>query len=236
LNAKSRVQAAEQGKEGAAAAIPISLGGPPLPSAPLGHRYGNIAAPVRIDVYLDFTCPFSKKMFLTLHDKLLPYLKEHHPNRVLITEFNQIQPWHPASSLLHEAALSAEKLGGIEAYSKYSMALFQNQAKFMDDALYDKSRKQIYEELAQLAGTVGIDRTSMISLLTVKELDKPYEERKEHNGGNEMTGLLKLYIKQSRKAGLHVSPTVYVNGIEDGGVSSGFTLEQWLEHLKPLLE
>lgn len=74
-----------------------------------------------------------------------------------------------------------------------------------------------------------------MSMLTVKDLDKPYEQRAEHNAGNAVTGLLKLYIKKSRKSGVHVSPTIYVNGLEDGGISSGFTRDQWMEHLSPLL-
>ena len=35
-----------------------------------------------------------------------------------------------------------------------------------------------------------------------------------------------------RKNGIHVSPTVYVNGLEDGRISSGWTLAQWQEYLE----
>ena len=51
------------------------------------------------------------------------------------------------------------------------------------------------------------------------------------NSGNEMGQQVKWYVKLGRKNGIHVTPTVYVNGIEEGKISSGWTLEQWTEYL-----
>jgi len=218
------------------AAQPLSLGGPPLPSVRLGHSYGNAGAPIVIDVYLDFTCPFSKKLFTTLHQSVMPMMEKKYPGVVLFREFNQVQPWHPASTLTHEAALAAEKLGGTKKYEEYAAKLYENQMSLMDDVLYDKSRQQVYEQLSDLGQEVGLDKSEMLKLLTLTGLDKPYEEREEHNAGNQMTALLKLYIKQSRKSGVHVSPTVFVNGLEDGAVSSGWTAEQWMQHFQPMLQ
>jgi protein-disulfide isomerase len=49
------------------------------------------------------------------------------------------------------------------------------------------------------------------------------------NSGNAMTGQLKLHIKYARRLGVHVSPTVFVNGIEAAHVSSGWTPQQWAD-------
>ena len=56
------------------------------------------------------------------------------------------------------------------------------------------------------------------------------------NTGNATTNTLKLYTKWTRGRGLHVTPTVLINGIVDDSVSSGWNLEQWTEYLDKLLE
>lgn len=50
--------------------------------------------------------------------------------------------------------------------------------------------------------------------------------------GNSVTDEVKLITKLARKRGVHVSPTVYINGIEATQVSSSWSQEEWLELLK----
>jgi hypothetical protein len=51
------------------------------------------------------------------------------------------------------------------------------------------------------------------------------------NSGNAVTQLVKWYTKHGRKNGIHVTPTVLVNGIEEPSISSGWTQAQWDEYL-----
>lgn len=46
-----------------------------------------------------------------------------------------------------------------------------------------------------------------------------------------MTNDLKLHIKAARLVGIHVSPTVVVDGIVENSISSGWTKEQWVAWL-----
>jgi len=55
------------------------------------------------------------------------------------------------------------------------------------------------------------------------------------NSGNQVQMLMKFAIKYSRKLGVHVSPTYFVNGIEDTAAGSAWNKEEWLERLQPLL-
>ena len=42
------------------------------PNTPLGHRIGSAGAPVKLEVWYDFACPFSAKSFLMLTKTVLP--------------------------------------------------------------------------------------------------------------------------------------------------------------------
>lgn len=51
------------------------------------------------------------------------------------------------------------------------------------------------------------------------------------NAGNKVTNDLKQFIRIGRQNGIHVSPTLLLDGIRDDSVSSGWELDQWKEYL-----
>lgn len=53
----------------------------------------------------------------------------------------------------------------------------------------------------------------------------------EVNTGSGLFQDVKWYTKHHRKRGMHVTPTVIVNGLEDEAISSGWDTPQWMEHL-----
>lgn len=55
------------------------------------------------------------------------------------------------------------------------------------------------------------------------------------NGGNKITDALKATIKYSRQNGIHVSPTVLLDGIIDPSISSNFGKEEWEKYVKEKL-
>jgi hypothetical protein len=61
--------------------------------------------------------------------------------------------------------------------------------------------------------------------------DKPGEDG-ALNVGNKMTDSVKLLVRQNRLTGIHVTPTVLFNGIEERSISSSFTAKQWDEWLE----
>ncbi len=56
------------------------------------------------------------------------------------------------------------------------------------------------------------------------------------NTGNELTQAVKWLVKYHRSYGVHVTPTVFLNNIEAGQVSSSWTLPEWTELLEPLIK
>ena len=57
--------------------------------------------------------------------------------------------------MLHKAAIGVYDLRGVDAFWKFSAALFDAATDFYDANTYDKSRSKIYEELAALAAKRG---------------------------------------------------------------------------------
>lgn len=99
---------------------------------------------------------------------------------------------------------------------------------FYDDSAYTKSRAQLNAELAVIAASF-VPKDKFEALLAYKVVEGA------RNSGNEMTQSLKWLTKYHRSCGVHVTPTCFLNGIEAGQISSGWTTEQWQELLIPFL-
>ena len=130
-------------------------------------------------------------MFKTLYTSVLPLLPKKYPSKVQFLFRQQIQPWHPSSTLCHEAGAAVLRLSP-EKFWPFSEALFENQADFFDVNVVNEGRNQTYERLAKLAGKVGIEEKQVYGLLEVP--DKPGEGG-SLNVGNKVTDDVKLMVK-----------------------------------------
>ncbi|CEP10277.1 hypothetical protein [Parasitella parasitica] len=188
-----------------------------------GHRLGSACAPHTIEFYLDYVCPFSAKIYKKLRKDVWPYVERAYPDKFQFVFRQQIQPWHASSTIVHEAAIAVEKIDS-KKFFEFSDALFAKQQDYFDEALENKTRRQTAESLAKLAGAVGVPAVKVLELIC-NGTDEP------KNHGNKVTNDLKLCIKIGRQNGIHVSPTVLIDGIRDDSVSSGWEINQWQEYL-----
>jgi protein-disulfide isomerase len=167
---------------------------------------------------LDYVCPFSAKIFKTIYttglkDKLL----NKYGDRVVTIFRQQIQPWHPSSTLVHEAGYAVQKVDNSKFYD------------FFDVNVVNETRNATYKRLAKIAGSVGVDEKKVYELLEIS--DKPGEDG-SLNTGNKVTDDVKIQVKANRLTGVHVTPTVVFNGVVNNDISSGWTVEQWEEWLE----
>ncbi|KAI9476637.1 hypothetical protein LPJ78_005498 [Coemansia sp. RSA 989] len=200
-----------------------------LAPAYAAHRL-NAAGPHTLEVFLDYACPFSAKLWRTLQTQVIPHIASTRlPISVVFR--HQVQPWHPTSTLMHEASLAVERLAP-QNFGRFSGALFAHQQDYFDEATVNLTRTEIYQRLADLALSINAvdDRQALLQLLDIQQTaDAP------RNAGNAVTADLKYHIKLARAQGIHVSPTVLFDGIRDDGVSSSWALEQWTAWLQPKL-
>ena len=88
------------------------------------------------------------------------------------------------------------------------------------------SRAAAFEAGAAIvAAATGLEAAKIMEMLTVGE----------GNSGNKTTGQMKFAIKYHRVRSVHVTPTVFLNGVESPDISSGWTAEQWHEKIAALL-
>jgi protein-disulfide isomerase len=178
---------------------------------------------------LDYVCPFSAKMFKTIYETpLRKTLLEKYSDRVVTVFRQQIQPWHPSSTLVHEAAYAVQKVDSSKFWD-FSQKLFAQQKDFFDVSLVNETRNATYKRLAKIAGSVGVDEGKVYGLLEIS--DKPGEDG-ALNSGNGVTDDVKVQVKANRLIGVHVTPTVVFDGVVNNEISSSWTAEQWEEWLE----
>jgi len=197
---------------------------PPLPSRQLGHHLGDPTARVNLSAYLDYMCPFSKKAYATLRNKVAPHYKDKSFRFIF---YHQVQPWHPQSVLTHEAGLAVSISAGEEAFWKFSDVLYERQEEFVDMNVADKTRNQINEGLAAIAAEVGASKEAVLGLLSLAS-------NAGTNPASNIAKELKFEIKHARTMGIHVSPTTAINDVLFDS-SSSWGLEEWKEVLDPLV-
>ncbi|KAK4648028.1 uncharacterized protein QC761_106500 [Podospora bellae-mahoneyi] len=187
-----------------------------------------------IELFLDYVCPFSAKLFNNLYNNIIPKLISPNPSLSSKVDFiirQQIQPWHPSSTLVHEAALAVLQLTNSPAkFYQFSSTLFAHQKSYFDISLVNETRNQTYRRLAKLASDTisDLDEEAVYNLLAIPS--QPGEDG-ALNAGNAVTNDVKLITKINRLLGVHVTPTVIFNGVVANEISSGWTEEQWKEWL-----
>ncbi|KAL1898593.1 hypothetical protein Sste5346_003497 [Sporothrix stenoceras] len=195
-------------------------------------------APVHtVEIFLDYVCPFSAKLFNTFYTGVVPALRSKPVgSRVQVLFRHQVQPWHPSSTLVHEAGLAVQRAavaaGKPLLFWDFSAALFKDQKAYMDVNVQNEGRNQTYKRLAALAASSSggaIDADAIYKDLAIAA--EPAADGSV-NTGNAITNDLKLVIEAGRLVGVHVSPTVLFDGLVNNDISSSWTAEQWLEYLE----
>merc|ERR1711924_119872 len=104
--------------------LTLCYAGPPLPPRQMGVALTapepvylidgriNTRGHIVIEMFLDFVCPFSCKMFKTVQDGVIPKFGA----SVSFIVHQVIQPWHPHGAWVHEVCLCV----GTEFPSKYA--------------------------------------------------------------------------------------------------------------------
>ncbi|MEK9722523.1 MAG: hypothetical protein VW405_03420, partial [Rhodospirillaceae bacterium] len=90
------------------------------------------------------------------------------------------------------------------------------------------ARLRPHDRLAALGTEAGIDPAAIRAKLSLDGVTG-------NQGLGDVTQSLKWAVKYHRTRGVHVTPTVFVNGTEAPDVSSGWSADEWMEKLGPML-
>lgn len=196
--------------------------------------------PHEMSFYLDYNCPFSAKLFGKFRESVIPEIQKKHPGKFEFVFMNVIQPWHPNSIYMHEFSLSIAKLirekgGNGELFWSVSDSLFKNIKKFYDSANSDKSRNAIYEDLYEVVSNeveIPFTKDEVLSNLVIKQASN---EDDYSNSGNALGVDVKYFTRYHRTVGVHITPTVFVDGIVSPSIESSSEPSKLVEVLESYL-
>ncbi|KAK6464116.1 hypothetical protein DFJ63DRAFT_317456 [Scheffersomyces coipomensis] len=193
-------------------------------------------APHVINLYLDYNCPYSGKIFFKLKDTVIPNLEKKYPNKFQFVFVNVIQPWHPNSVLLNEFSLVAASLirekqaeNSNALFWDLSESIFKHKEEFYDTATVSLNRNEIYDYIYQIVVKDVKLPFTKDEILSQLQIQPQTELAKQSNSGNGATVDVKYFTRYLRGVGVHVTPTVSVNGIVNDSISSGSEPEKLSE-------
>lgn len=160
-------------------------------------------------------------MFNTFYT-LKPVITQQYSTRLQVVFRQHIQPWHPSSTLTHEAGAAVLRLAP-EKFWDFSAALFKCQTEFFDISVVNETRNKTYERLAKVAASVGVDGNKLLDLLIIRET--PGEDG-QLNAGNQVTNDIKWMVKVCRYPR---SPNAYFARFLGGLVLTSARRTEWWE-------
>jgi hypothetical protein len=178
---------------------------------PMEFGHGKVV----LEAFLEPTCPYSKRAFA----KLLPLLAAVGESELTIKIRFLSQPWHLLSAPVTRCILAASATeGGKDAGMKAMGTVYDHREEFEGEdhctgPYMDLSPAEVIRQISRLS---GIDLSEVFKLPAVDRA-------------------LRWHVKYGRQNGIHVSPTFMINGLVEPNMSSGQTVEEWSELLRPYI-
>lgn len=210
-----------------------------------GLWVGDASSGTVCEGFVDLACPYSRKMFGVLSKVAGAY-----SDRMAFAFQNVIQPWHHQSLWLHESTFAVKVLYPASELA-YWTALFEQAPRWYDKEVYGKTRGEFYEDIGKFAagvlvaageaGDLGereVKGRILQYLIPPKQPGGHFPEEAEpllgsgpEDDENALFPLTKQTVKFARKRGVHVTPTVFFNGIEQAQISSEWKEKEWRDFL-----
>ncbi|MGE8942084.1 DsbA family protein [Leptospira interrogans] len=179
------------------------------PVAPIELGKGNL----ELEVFLEPTCPFSKRAF----EKLPQLLSTVGEDKLTIKIRFVSQPWHLFSGIVTRSILAASATeGGTQAALKAIAEIFKKREdfEFENHSSGPNMHRTPTDIVRDISNLIGVDLSDAFKLKSVDQA-------------------LRWHTKYSRQNGIHFSPTFMINGLIEPNMSSGQTVEEWANVLKP---
>lgn len=165
-----------------------------------------------LEIFLEPTCPFSKRAFA----KLQPLVDAVGADRLTVKVRFVSQPWHLFSGIVTRAILAASAAGGREAALRTMAGIYDKREDFEFEnhshgPNMDRTPRQIIADISAIA---GIDLAEPFRLKSVGDA-------------------MRWHARYYRQNGIHASPTFLIDGLVEPHMSSGQSIEEWAELLKP---
>lgn len=163
------------------------MSGGRIPRKALGITCGSnpisAGSGLRLEVFVDFTCPFSK----ILWERLVKEVKVHYSHKLELIFQLVPQPWHPSSCMVHESYHAACLASPFKQEELFVVTMENALLHFADTHTLEMSRKKLHEKIALIYEVSSqVDKHVFLKNLELDRSDG------QINGGNNATRLVKL--------------------------------------------
>ena len=165
-----------------------------------------------LEVFLEPTCPFSVRAFGKLEDLLDQAGEDRITGKLRL----QSQPWHMYSGVIVRCILAASTLeGGKTAAKSVMAAVAAHRPEFEFDRHcsgpnLDATPNDIIRRIERYSGV------KLAEAFAIPDLDRE----------------VKWHCKYARQNGIHVSPTLMIDGLVQADMSSGDAVADWVARLR----
>lgn len=184
-----------------------------------------------IEFFGDYNCPFACKLFKKVEDELVPEMKARGLlSKYQLTFVNVVQPWHGfQSSALHESALAVARLAP-EKFWPASRCLYDNIELFYDSEIYDLTKRELVQKIVKLLSeSVDVPYADILALV---ETSQPKPNGDPNNVGSIISKDLKYLTRYGRTIGVHITPSIVVNGIYLPAIESSTSVDDIIKILE----
>lgn len=195
------------------------------PSRPLGVDFPGRRGRVRLELFLDLSNEECKKIFKVFYQGLAAKYE----GKVTVTFQHAFEAWKHANVYMHEAAIAILYLRGRKEFWDFADILFDNQHKFIDDSIANKTRHQIYQSLALLSSAIHEDWLDVVKYLQIGNVHSNADLSTEGDGnfGNKVTQDINFAEQFACFRGVAEAPKVFLNGLHVREASGDWTTDDW---------
>jgi len=164
-----------------------------------------------LEIFLEPTCPFSAKAFAKFDELMVRAT----PQRLTLKIRLLSQPWHLLSPAVTRAILAASATSGGKSAAKAVMAtVFAHREAYIlvNHCSGPNQNLSVYDILGLIEQHSGVPVKAAFEL-------------------PELMAEMKWQARYARQNGIHATPTFMVDGLVVAEMSSGDTVEVWLEKL-----
>ncbi|MDY6899397.1 MAG: thioredoxin domain-containing protein [Cyanobacteriota bacterium] len=188
----------------------------PIPKSPPGYNWGHADAPIQVEMFMDFECPFSKDAWLKVLKVANTYGKEKLRLKIEpMSLSNHRQSWDVTKAAFIVAGDDTNQFINFASY------LFNHQHEYSNGVFKNKTLTQLHNLLAEYAADAANwqDKTNFLHNLESKEI---YQKAR-------------IPARLAIIRGVWSTPTFFINGFPAEELSSKSTVEDWQTVINPLL-
>jgi len=184
---------------------------PSTPSRPFGYVLGNDSAPIHLDAYFDFMCPFSAAAYPTMKALMSHY----GPQTLKFTLYNYFLPYHHNAYFAAQTGAVVYTLG--KDFWKFVDIIFANQATWFNQVSLNMTGNSVISGMASLAVQCGVDMNDFMNQFYIVDIN------------------LRASYSSMASRGIYGSPLFYINGAFQWQDSTT-TLQQWQTIIDNLIQ